>query len=60
MTEKLGNFSSPINYPTSPQFGQPTQMLNKYLGSGGLNGGLNPLYEIGGPRSIQLPLKLHF
>jgi hypothetical protein len=42
------------------QFGQSTQMLNNYLGSGGLKGGLNPLYQIGGPRSIQLALKLQF
>jgi hypothetical protein len=35
-------------------------MLNNYLGSGVLNGGLNPLYQIGGPRSIQLALKLQF
>ncbi len=30
------------------------------LGSGGANGGFNPLYQIGGPRSIQLALKLQF
>ena len=54
------NFGSPINYLTSPQFGQSTQMLNSYLGSGGQSGGLNPLYQIGGPRSIQLALKLMF
>jgi len=30
------------------------------LGSGGQNGGLNPLYQIGGPRSVQLALKLQF
>jgi hypothetical protein len=54
------NFGSPINYLTSPQFGQATQMLNSYLGSGGQSGGLNPLYQIGGPRSIQLALKLQF
>ncbi len=73
-TEKLGlqfrsdffnilnhpNFGSPINYMTSPQFGQSTQMLNNYLGSGGQSGGLNPLYQIGGPRSIKLALSLHF
>jgi hypothetical protein len=35
-------------------------MLNNYLGSGGQSGGLNPLYQIGGPRSIQLALKLQF
>jgi len=40
-------------------FSQSTQMLNNYLVFGGQNGGLNPLYQIGGPRSIQLVLKLH-
>ena len=50
------NFGSPINYLSSPQFGQATMMLNNSLGSGGLN----PLYQIGGPRSIQLALKLQF
>jgi len=54
------NFGSPINYLSSPQFGQPTQMLANSLGSGGQSGGLNPLYQIGGPRSIQLALKLQF
>jgi hypothetical protein len=54
------NFGNPINYLSSPQFGQATQMLNNYLGSGGQSGGLNPLYQIGGPRSIQLALKLQF
>jgi Carboxypeptidase regulatory-like domain/TonB dependent receptor-like, beta-barrel len=54
------NFGSPINYLSSPQFGQATQMLGTSLGSGGQNGGLNPLYQIGGPRSIQLALKLIF
>ena len=54
------NFGSPINYLSSPQFGQATQMLNNSLDSGGQSGGLNPLYQIGGPRSIQLALKLQF
>lgn len=52
------NFGSPINYLSSPQFGEATQMLNTSLGSGGQSGGLNPLYQIGGPSSIQLALKL--
>jgi len=34
--------------------------LTNSLGSGGANGGLNPLYQIGGPRSIQFALKLQF
>lgn len=54
------NFGNPINYLSSPQFGKSTMMLNSYLGSGGQSGGLNPLYQIGGPRSIQLALKLQF
>jgi len=54
------NFGPPINYLSSPLFGQSTQMLGASLGSGGQNGGLNPLYQIGGPRSAQLALKLQF
>ena len=54
------NFGNPINYLTSPQFGQSTQMLGRSLGSGGPGGGLNPLYQIGGPRSVQLALRLQF
>jgi Carboxypeptidase regulatory-like domain/TonB dependent receptor len=54
------NFGSPINTLSSPFFGRSTQTLANSLGSGGANGGLNPLYQIGGPRSIQLALKLQF
>jgi len=54
------NFGSPINYLSSPLFGQSTQMLGASLGSGGQSGGLNPLYQIGGPRSAQVALKLVF
>jgi hypothetical protein len=54
------NFGPPIGDLTSPQFGYSTQTLASSLGSGGPNGGLNPLYQIGGPRSIQLALKLQF
>jgi Carboxypeptidase regulatory-like domain/TonB dependent receptor len=54
------NFGNPTNNLTSPLFGQTTQTLASSLGSGGANGGFNPLYQIGGPRSIQLALKLQF
>jgi hypothetical protein len=54
------NFGSPTNSLTSPVFGRSTQTLANSLGSGGANGGFNPLYQIGGPRSIQLALKLQF
>jgi hypothetical protein len=54
------NFGPPDNTLTDPLFGHSTQTLASSLGSGGANGGFNPLYQIGGPRSIQLALKLVF
>jgi len=54
------NFAPFDNVLTDPLFGRSTQMLNHSLGSGGTLGGYNPLYQIGGPRSIQLALKLQF
>jgi len=48
------------NDRTSPLFNYLTQTLASSLGSGGASGGLNPLYQIGGPRSIQLALNLQF
>jgi hypothetical protein len=45
-----------------PVFGKvwPGYTLNVGLGGGGLNGGQNPVYAPGGPRSGQLSLKLSF
>ena len=54
------NFANPINNLTTPLFGYSTQTLASSLGSGGANGGFNPLYQVGGPRSVQLALKLQF
>jgi len=54
------NFGPPDNNVTDALFGRSTATLANSLGSGGANGGLNPLYQIGGPRSIQLALKLQF
>ncbi len=54
------NFGGPIGSLTNALFGRSTQTLANSLGSGGANGGFNPLYQIGGPRSIQLALKLQF
>lgn len=53
-------FGDPTGSLFSPQFGVATQSLSRGLGQGGVNGGLNPLYQIGGPRSIQLALRLAF
>jgi len=54
------NFADPINTLASTTFGVSTTMFGRSLGTSGLQGGFNPLYQIGGPRSIQLSLKLGF
>jgi hypothetical protein len=54
------NFADPIGLLQSPQFGQSIEMLGRDLGQGGVNAGLNPLYQIGGARSIQLALRVVF
>jgi len=51
------NFAQPVNRLANPNFGRSRSMLNKGLGA---DAGLNPLYQIGGPRSIQLSAKLYF
>jgi hypothetical protein len=53
-------FADPSGAMQSTNFGYSTQMVSQSLGRGGLNGGLNPLYQIGGPRSIQVALRLVF
>jgi Carboxypeptidase regulatory-like domain/TonB dependent receptor len=56
------NFGPPYSQFGSAGFGLSTETLAQSLsgpGSAG-NGGFNPLYQIGGPRSIQLALKLLF
>ncbi|MDQ3012189.1 MAG: hypothetical protein M3X11_15950 [Acidobacteriota bacterium] len=54
------NFADPRGSLTDPLFGTTTSMLNRGLGTAGVNGGLNPVYQVGGARSIQLALKLSF
>jgi Carboxypeptidase regulatory-like domain/TonB dependent receptor len=53
------NFGQSTNSLTSALFGQSTQTLASSL-AGADNAGFNPLYQIGGPRSIQLAMKLQF
>jgi hypothetical protein len=48
------NFGAPVAFTFSPLFGQPIFMLNRQLG------GLNALYQMGGPRSGQLAVKITF
>lgn len=53
------NFANPNgNLADTLNFGRSTQLLGSSLGTGGANGGLNPLYQVGGPRSVQLALRL--
>jgi hypothetical protein len=54
------NFANPDGVMTDPTFGLSTQMLGASLGSTGITGGFNPLYQIGGPRSYQLAAKFVF
>ena len=48
------NFANPTGVMTGRNFGRATQMLGTGLG------GLSPLYQQGGPRSVQLALRLSF
>ncbi len=52
--EYFNVFNHPMFSPNEFAFGQITQTLNAGLGT------LNPLYQVGGPRSAQFTLKLQF
>ncbi len=63
------NFASPArtlgfvvggNFVPFSSFGVSQSMLAGGLGSTGSGAGFNPLYQAGGPRSLQLALKLQF
>lgn len=48
------NFANPTGVLTNANFGRTTQILSNGLG------GQNPLFQVGGPRSVQLALRLQF
>lgn len=55
------NFGSPDALMGTSTFGRSQRLLSDSLAVAGIgNGAFNPLYQIGGPRSIQLALKLSF
>jgi hypothetical protein len=55
------NFAPQVNDLGVPEFGVATQMLGTSLGGTNLGGGgFSSLYQVGGPRTIQLALKLTF
>lgn len=46
------NFNNPSGNLRDPNFGQATQILASGLG------GLSALYQVGGPRSLEIALKI--
>ncbi|HEX6716994.1 MAG TPA: TonB-dependent receptor [Pyrinomonadaceae bacterium] len=56
------NFANPCSSLSEcpSEFGLSLSMFGRGLGSGGINGGFSPLYQMGGPRSIQFSLKLNY
>jgi hypothetical protein len=59
------NFADPngtllIGNSANTAFGISQSMFGRSLGTGGATGGFNPLYQVGGPRSMQFALKLIF
>jgi hypothetical protein len=55
------DFGPPVADISRPNFGRSTQILAQSLGGQNVGGGgFSPLYQIGGPRSIQFALKLIF
>lgn len=54
------NFADPIRFLDSPLFGQSSSMLNQMLGAGSPGSGLAPLFQAGGPRSLQATVRFRF
>ncbi len=54
------NFANPQNILGRPFFGQSITMLNRSVGATAPGAGFAPIFQIGGPRSIQLALRLQF
>lgn len=54
------NFASPVSELGSGLFGLSTSMTNSQIGGTATGYGLNPIFQTGGPRSVQLSLKLQF
>lgn len=55
------NFGAPSNRFGAGGFGLANQTLGQFLSGGAVGGGgFSPLYQVGGPRSIQLAAKLIF
>jgi hypothetical protein len=53
-------FSKPTGYLGSPLFGQPVSMQNLMMGSGNPTNGLTPVFQSGGPRTVEIGVKFTF
>jgi len=53
-------FADPIRYLSNPMFGQSSAPLNLMMGSGSPSSGQAPAFQAGGPRSVQMSLRLSF
>jgi hypothetical protein len=53
-------FADPMPYLSNPMFGQSGSSLNLMMGSGSPTSGQSPAFQMGGPRSLQLSLRLGF
>ncbi len=57
----IPNFGKPENRLGNANFGRATTMLNQSLTDFNAGGaGLNPVFQVGGPRSTQLSLRFYF
>jgi hypothetical protein len=54
------NFADPVRFLASPLFGQSSSMLNLMLGTGSPGSGLAPVFQAGGPRSLQATVRFRF
>lgn len=53
-------FADPLRYRSSPLFGESTSPLNLMLGSGSPASGQSPVFQMGGPRCLQVSLRVSF
>ena len=54
------SFANPVSYLGSGLFGQSTSMTSLMLGTGSPTTGLTPLFQAGGPRTVELSLRFSF
>jgi len=53
-------FADPWRYLSSPMFGQSSSPLSLMLGSGSPASGQSPAFQMGGPRAVQVSVRVSF